>query len=73
MMRREILGPCAGKIVWVMGLLLLMQGGASAQQVTIEKVLPLKDMEPGSYTLRMKVMDRNSNQTLTPSATFTVT
>ena len=47
--------------------------GASAQQVTIEKVLPLKNLQPGSYTLRMKVVDRNGNQTLTPSATFTVT
>ncbi len=37
-MRREILGPCAGKIVWVMGLLLLMQGGASAQQVNFTDV-----------------------------------
>jgi len=46
--------------------------GASAQQVTIEKVLPLKSLEPGQYTLKMKVVDKNRNQTLTPSATFTV-
>jgi hypothetical protein len=45
---------------------------ASATQVVIEKVLPLKSLEPGQYTLRMKVTDRNRNQTLTPSATFTV-
>jgi len=45
---------------------------ASASQVIIEKLLPLGKLEPGQYTLRMKVTDRNRNQTLTPSATFTV-
>ena len=45
---------------------------ASAQQVTINKLLPLKAVKPGQYTLRMKVTDKNSNQTLTPSATFKV-
>ncbi|MEX2264720.1 MAG: GWxTD domain-containing protein [Bryobacteraceae bacterium] len=47
--------------------------GASAQQVTVEKLLPLKSLEPGEYTLRMKVVDRIRNETLTPSATFTIT
>jgi hypothetical protein len=46
---------------------------ASAQQVTIEKVLPLQTLKPGQYTLKMKVTDKNRNQTLTPSAIFTVT
>jgi len=46
--------------------------GATANQVTIEKLLPLKGLEPGQYTLKMKVVDRNRNQTLTPTATFTV-
>jgi hypothetical protein len=45
---------------------------ASANQVTVEKVLPLEALEPGEYTLRMKITDRNSQQTLNPSATFTV-
>jgi hypothetical protein len=45
---------------------------ASANQVVVEKVLPLDKLEPGQYTLRMKVTDRNRNQTLTPTATFTV-
>jgi GWxTD domain-containing protein len=47
---------------------------ASANQVVIEKVLDLAKtkIEPGQYTLKMKVTDRNRNQTLTPSATFTV-
>jgi hypothetical protein len=29
-------------------------------------------VKPGQYTLRMKVTDKNRNQTLTPSATFKV-
>ncbi|MEJ7605776.1 MAG: hypothetical protein WKF37_05805 [Bryobacteraceae bacterium] len=45
---------------------------ASASQVVVEKVLPLKNLEPGQYTLRLKVTDNLRNQTLTPSATFTV-
>jgi GWxTD domain-containing protein len=47
--------------------------GASAQQVTVEKVLPLKTMNPGSYTLKLKVTDRNSKQVLNQATTFTVT
>ena len=47
--------------------------GASTNQVTIEKLLPLKDLAPGSYTLRVKITDKNRNQVLTPSAQFTVT
>jgi hypothetical protein len=46
--------------------------GASAQQVTVEKLLPLAKLEPGQYTLKMKVTDKIRNQVLTPSATFTV-
>jgi hypothetical protein len=47
--------------------------GASANQVTIEKLLPLNGLAPGTYTLRVKITDKNRNQTLTPSAQFTVT
>lgn len=47
--------------------------GSSATQVTVEKVLPLQSLEPGQYSLRMKVTDKLGNQTLTPTATFTVT
>jgi len=46
--------------------------GASSQRVTVEKLLPLQSLEPGQYTLKMKVTDNNSNQVLTPSANFTV-
>lgn len=45
----------------------------SANQVTVEKLLPLEKMQPGQYQLKMRVIDKNRNQTLTPSANFTVT
>jgi GWxTD domain-containing protein len=48
-----------------------LPGGAT--QVTIEKLLPLKDMAPGDYTVNIKVTDKVRNQTLTRSATFTIT
>jgi GWxTD domain-containing protein len=47
--------------------------GASAAQVTIEKLLPLQRLQPGQYTLKLKITDKNRNQILTPSAQFTVT
>jgi GWxTD domain-containing protein len=45
---------------------------ASSQQVTIEKLLPLSNLQPGHYTLKMKIIDKNSNQTISPAAAFTV-
>jgi GWxTD domain-containing protein len=41
-------------------------------QMVIEKMLPLQNFAPGDYTLKMKVTDKNRNETLTPTATFTV-
>lgn len=46
---------------------------ASATQVTIEKLLPLRNLDPGQYILRVKVQDKNKNQVLNQAATFTVT
>jgi hypothetical protein len=46
---------------------------ASPTEVTIEKLLPLKSLAPGQYELKMKVTDKIRNQTLTPTAKFTVT
>lgn len=46
---------------------------ASASQVTVRKLLPLNSLTPGRYTLKLKVTDKNRNQTLTPTAEFTVT
>jgi GWxTD domain-containing protein len=47
--------------------------GASSNQVTVEKLLPLNTLAPGQYTLRVKITDKNRNTVLTPSAQFTVT
>ena len=47
--------------------------GASAQQVTVAKLLLLDKLWPGQYELQLKVTDRIRNQTFAPSATFTVT
>jgi GWxTD domain-containing protein len=47
--------------------------GASPNQVTVEKLFPLKDLLPGQYTLRVKITDKFRKQVLTPSAQFTVT
>ena len=46
--------------------------GASTSQVTIAKRLPLENLAPGQYTLRMKLTDNIKKQTLTPSVSFTV-
>jgi hypothetical protein len=45
---------------------------SSAFLVTVEKKLPLKSLPPGKYTLKLKVTDKLKNQSLTPSAQFTV-
>ncbi len=46
---------------------------ASASQATIEKLYDLNNLQPGQYTLRLKITDKTRNQVLTPSADFTVT
>jgi GWxTD domain-containing protein len=51
---------------------LLQIPGASAQQVTVEKLLRLDSLDPGQYTLKMNVVDKNRNQTLTSTTNFTV-
>jgi GWxTD domain-containing protein len=45
----------------------------SAFQMTIEKLLPLADMAPGQYTLKVKITDKLKNSTLTQSAQFSIT
>jgi GWxTD domain-containing protein len=44
----------------------------SATQVIVEKLLPLKTLEPGAYTLNVVAQDKNRNQSVSNSATFTV-
>ena len=39
----------------------------------MQHLLPLKSLEPGQYTLKLTVVDNKRKQTLTPSATFTIT
>jgi len=46
---------------------------SAASQVVVQRILPLQTLEPGQYILKMKVTDKKRNQTLTPSADFTVT
>jgi GWxTD domain-containing protein len=45
---------------------------ASSSQVTIEKLLPLSSLEPGTYTLKVKATDKNRNQTVLQQGNFTV-
>ena len=45
---------------------------SSASQVTIEKLLPLRTLPPGAYTLKVKAFDKNRNQTVLQQANFTV-
>jgi len=47
-----------------------LTGGAA--EMIIEKLLPLENFAPGDYTLKMKVTDKMRNETLSPTATFTV-
>jgi GWxTD domain-containing protein len=46
--------------------------GGSPRQVVIEKLLPLQTLDPGKYRLSLKVTDGVKQETLNPSATFTV-
>jgi GWxTD domain-containing protein len=45
---------------------------ASSYQVTIEKLLPLKALGPGTYTIKVKATDKNRNQTVLQQGNFTV-
>ena len=46
--------------------------GASARQVTVEKLLSIATLDPGQYTLKMRVTDKIRDQTVTGTASFTV-
>jgi GWxTD domain-containing protein len=45
-------------------------GGAA--QIVVEQVLPLQDLDPGQYTIKITATDKKRNQTVTQSAAFTV-
>jgi GWxTD domain-containing protein len=44
----------------------------AAEQVTLEKTLPLQALQPGVYRLTVKVTDNLGNQSISPQTTFTV-
>jgi len=46
--------------------------GATSKQMIVEKLLPLKTLEPGEYRLSLKVTDAVKNETLTPTTTFKI-
>ncbi len=45
---------------------------SSRSQITVQKSMPLNQLEPGKYTLQMKITDKVKNQTLTPSENFEI-
>ena len=45
---------------------------AAAPQVTVQKLLPLKSLGPGVYTLKVKATDRRANQTVQQEEKFIV-
>jgi len=42
----------------------------ASQQFTLEKQMPLKVLQPGKYTVQIKVTDKVRNQSISPSDTF---
>ena len=69
----EILKKGSNEIIATMKENLAELPDASATQVTLEKFLNLKGLDPGQYTVRLKITDKTKNQALTNSADFTVT
>ncbi len=45
---------------------------AEANQITVQKWLPLKSLGPGVYTLKVKATDRRANQTVQQQENFIV-
>lgn len=44
--------------------------GNASQQITLQKTLPLRSLQPGKYTVQIKVTDNVKKQTVAPTATF---
>ena len=42
----------------------------NAQQITLQKTMPLKSLEPGKYTVHIKVTDNVTKQSVSPVASF---
>jgi len=45
---------------------------SAARQITLQKEMPLKLLQPGKYTVEIKVTDNVKNQTVSPTASFEV-
>ncbi|MFB3923877.1 MAG: GWxTD domain-containing protein [Terriglobia bacterium] len=43
----------------------------ASQQITLQKTMPLKALQPGKYTVQIKVTDNVKKQTITPPPTVT--
>lgn len=44
----------------------------NGQQITLGRMIPIKDLEPGDYEIWAKVVDEVSGQTIQPKGSFTV-
>ncbi|MGH9526910.1 MAG: GWxTD domain-containing protein, partial [Terriglobales bacterium] len=44
----------------------------AAEQLTLEKTLPLASLAPGYYRLTVKVTDNLTHKSVSPTSTFTV-
>ncbi len=44
----------------------------ASQQITVEKKMPLQPLQPGKYTVEIKVTDNIKKQSVSPTATFEV-
>jgi GWxTD domain-containing protein len=42
----------------------------ASQQVTLQKTMPLSSLQPGKYTVQIKVTDKVKNQSVSPAASF---
>lgn len=43
------------------------------QQITLARVIPTDQLPPGTYTIKVRITDRVTQQTIEPTATFTIT
>ncbi|HEY6340108.1 MAG TPA: GWxTD domain-containing protein [Bryobacteraceae bacterium] len=48
------------------------QSSVGASQIVIEKSVPLRDLEPGQYSLKINATDKKRHQTVTRSVSFTI-
>ena len=42
----------------------------ASQQITLQKTMPLRALQPGKYTVQIKITDKVKNQTVSPTASF---